>query len=107
MPVLPAMELSMAHALHLRVLLVALGAIAVLGSGRTLLAQQTVQPPPQPQLLPQTSTYSTCVLGCDTQAMSCLNNCVPIGPFAAPSAASPQCPLTCGSQQLVCKQSCR
>jgi len=75
--------------------------------GTPLLAQQTVAPAPQPQLLPQTSTYATCTLGCDLQAQACQGQCVPIGPFATSSAATSQCPLSCATQQLVCKQNCR
>jgi hypothetical protein len=102
---LGAMELSMAHAQPLPILLTALGIIVV--AGTTSFAQQTVTPFPQPQLLPQTSTYTTCTLGCDMQAMGCQSQCVPIGPFATSSAATSQCPLSCATQQLVCKQNCR
>src|SRR5262249_47335270 len=103
-----AKELLMARALqwHLS-LLVAVGTIAVLGTGGTSLAQQTVAPPPQPQLLPPTSTYATCTLRCDCQGPACQGQCVPVGPFATSSAATSQCPLSCATQQLVCKQNCR
>ncbi len=95
----------MAHALKLHILLTALGIVVV--PGTTSFAQQTVTPSLQPQLLPQTSTYTTCTLGCDMQAMGCQSQCVPIGPVATPTAASSQCPLSCATQQLVCKQNCR
>jgi len=94
----------MAVALKLRILLVAAGIVTMPG---TLLAQQTVAPAPQPQLLPTTSTYATCTLGCDLQAQACQGQCVPIGPFATSSAATTQCPLSCATQQLTCKQNCR
>jgi hypothetical protein len=67
-----------------------------------------VQPAPQPQLLPQSSTTNACVINCDTFAMNCSNACVVIGPTTAAAAAgsSGQCNLTCTTQQLVCKQGC-
>jgi hypothetical protein len=35
--------------------------------------------------------------------MNCLNTCVGLGPA---SPASPQCSLSCTTQQLICKQRC-
>jgi hypothetical protein len=48
---------------------------------------------------------------CDTQAMNCQAACVPVSgsaaaSLAAPAGATSSCNLSCGSQQLVCKQSC-
>ena len=99
----------MRYALSLYVLLAALGSSAAFGeTDRIQLAQgQTVQPAPQPQLLPQSSTTNACVINCDTLAMNCSNACVVIGPTAAASVGNPgQCNLTCTTQQLVCKQGC-
>jgi hypothetical protein len=90
----------MRHALPLYVLLVAVGSSAALGQ------TGTVQPAPQPQLLPLSTTTNTCVINCDTSAMICSNSCVVVG-SAATTAANPSCNLNCTTQQLVCKQSCR
>jgi hypothetical protein len=100
----------MRYALPLYVLLAAFGGSAAFGeTDRIQLAQsQTVQPAPQPQLLPQSSTTNACVINCDTLAMNCSNACVVIGPTSAAAAAgsSGQCNLSCTTQQLVCKQGC-
>jgi hypothetical protein len=100
----------MRYALPLYVLLAAFGGSAAFGeTDRIQLAQaQTVQPAPQPQLLPQSSTTNACVINCDTLAMNCSNACVVIGPTTAAAAAgsSGQCNLSCTTQQLVCKQGC-
>ena len=71
---------------------------------------QTVQPAirPMPQIGPSiTSTFTNCLVTCDTGAMNCQNSCLSVGP---PTAANPaggtQCTLNCGTQQQVCKQSC-
>jgi hypothetical protein len=98
----------MRHILQLSILFSALCASAAFGTERVRLAQsQTVPPPPPVQLLPSVSLNNTCMLGCDTAAMGCLNTCVPIGAATSTSSgASAQCNLTCTSQQLVCKQRC-
>ena len=98
----------MRYALPLYVLLAAFGSSAAFGeTDRIQLAQsQTVQPAPQPQLLPQSSTTNACVINCDTLAMNCSNACVVIGPTTASGANTGQCNLTCTTQQLVCKQGC-
>jgi hypothetical protein len=99
----------MRYALPLYVLLAAFGGSAAFGeTDRIQLAQsQTVQPAPQPQLLPQSSTTNACVINCDTLAMNCSNGCVVIGPTTAAAAGSSgQCNLSCTTQQLVCKQGC-
>jgi hypothetical protein len=99
----------MRYVLPLYVLLAAVGSPAAFGeTDRIQLAQsQTVQPAPQPQLLPQSSTTNACVINCDTVAMNCANSCVVVGPTTAASAGSSgQCNLSCTTQQLVCKQGC-
>jgi hypothetical protein len=68
-------------------------------------------PLPTPQLLPSGSAFSICASTCDTQAMNCQANCVPVtgsaaASLAAPAGATSSCNLSCASQQLVCKQSC-
>ena len=98
----------MRYALPLYVLLAAFGSSAAFGETDRIQLAQTVQPAPQPQLLPQSSTTNACVINCDTLAMNCSNACVVIGPTTAAAAAgsSGQCNLTCTTQQLVCKQGC-
>jgi len=68
-------------------------------------------PLPTPQLLPSGSAFTSCTSICDTQAMNCQANCVPVtgsaaASLAAPAGATSSCNLSCASQQLVCKQSC-
>ena len=95
----------MRYVLPLCILVVAGSSVALEETDRIRLAQ-TVQPAPQPQLLPLSSTTNTCVINCDTSAMICSNSCVIVG-SAATTAANPSCNLNCTTQQLVCKQSCR
>lgn len=66
-----------------------------------LLAQagQTVNPVPIVPPVLQTTTL-TCQINCDTQAMNCMNSCVPS------ATGNPSCNLACSTQQLVCKQRC-
>ena len=72
-------------------------------------AGQTINPVPLTPPSVNTAT-STCQTGCDVQAMSCLNSCVPAAAATAASpgaaASSGACNLNCTSQQLVCKQRC-
>jgi hypothetical protein len=94
-----------------RVLLVVAAASLALGeTDRLALAQssQTVQPAPLPQLLPQSSTSTACLVACDTNAMNCQNACVVVGPITTTTTpvTSSACNLNCTSVQLVCKQSC-
>ena len=98
----------MRYTLPLYVLLAAFGSSAAFGETDRIQLAQTVQPAPQPQLLPQSSTTNACVINCDTLAMNCSNACIVIGPTTAAAAAgsSGQCNLTCTTQQLVCKQGC-
>jgi hypothetical protein len=98
----------MRYTLPLYVLFAAFGSSAAFGETDRIQLAQTVQPAPQPQLLPQSSTTNACVINCDTLAMNCSNACVVIGPTTAAAAAgsSGQCNLTCTTQQLVCKQGC-
>ena len=97
----------MRYTLPLYVLLAAFGSSAAFGETDRIQLAQTVQPAPQPQLLPQSSTTNACVINCDTFAMNCSNACVVIGPTTAAAAGSSgQCNLTCTTQQLVCKQGC-
>ena len=98
----------MRYTLPLYVLFAAFGSSAAFGETDRIQLAQTVQPAPQPQLLPQSSTTNACVINCDTFAMNCSNACVVIGPTTAAAAAgsSGQCNLSCTTQQLVCKQGC-
>jgi hypothetical protein len=98
----------MRYTLPLYVLFAAFGSSAAFGETDRIQLAQTVQPAPQPQLLPQSSTTNACVINCDTLAMNCSNACVVIGPTTATAAAgsSGQCNLSCTTQQLVCKQGC-
>jgi hypothetical protein len=98
----------MRYTLPLYVLFAAFGSSAAFGETDRIQLAQTVQPAPQPQLLPQSSTTNACVINCDTLAMNCSNACVVIGPTTAAAAAgsSGQCNLSCTTQQLVCKQGC-
>jgi hypothetical protein len=66
---------------------------------------------PVPLTPPSVNTaITTCQTGCDVQAMTCLNSCLPttaatsVNPAAA--ATSGTCNLNCTTQQLVCKQRC-
>jgi hypothetical protein len=72
-------------------------------------AGQVINPVPLTPPSVNTAT-STCQTGCDVQAMTCLNSCVPTAaaPAASPGAAasSGTCNLNCTTQQLVCKQRC-
>jgi hypothetical protein len=84
---------------------------AVFGTETFGQAGQTINPVP---ITPPTlnTTTTTCQINCDTQAMFCLNNCVPI--TGSPAQANPTvpagvtgtCNLSCTTQQLVCKQRC-
>jgi len=82
--------------------------------------QTTTVPPPPPGLpssFPQYSTYSSCLMGCDTKSGTCQNTCSvsnsPSVTFAAPVAGTrpdpgtlSQCYLACTTQALTCKQAC-
>lgn len=74
-----------------------------------LLAQtgQTVTPVPIVPPSLQTTTL-TCQINCDTQAMTCMNGCLPTTAATTLGAAvsNPSCNLGCSTQQLVCKQRC-
>ena len=80
----------MKRMLQLSILLALGGTSAVFAADRIRLAQ-TVQPTPiaPPQLLPQATTSTSCLINCDTQAMNCQNSCVVVGPVATPSPAGP------------------
>ena len=95
----------MRYFLQLSILLTVLGTSAALGADRIRLAQssQTAPALPPPQLLPQATAAGTCAITCNSAAMNCLNTCVGLGPA---SPASPQCSLSCTTQQLICKQRC-
>jgi hypothetical protein len=96
-----------------RIVLVAVVLLSCASFGTELFAQanQTVNPVP---ITPPTlnTTTTTCQINCDTQAMFCLNNCVPITGSAAqanptvPAGVTGTCNLSCTTQQLVCKQRC-
>ena len=96
----------MRYVLPLCIMLVAGSSIAFGETTDRIRLAQVVQPAPQPQLLPLTSTTNACVINCDTSAMICSNSCVVVGSAAA-TPANPSCNLNCTTQQLVCKQSCR
>ena len=97
-----------------RIVLAALVLVTCIAFATELFAQasQTVNPVP---ITPPTinTTTLTCQVNCDTQAMNCMNNCIPIGGLTVNSSGvvsspvvNPSCNSTCSSQQLVCKQQC-
>jgi hypothetical protein len=105
----------MRYVLQVCVLLAAIGSSAA----RAQQGQQQVQPVPLvPTPLIQSQTSTACLVGCNTQVMTCQNACVLVGPpFATPtpsitssavpnSAGSSPCTLSCTSQQLLCQQAC-
>src|SRR6516165_125206 len=114
-------EGSMRYLLQLAILLAALADSTAFAEDRIQLAQvvipgqvQPVPLVPTPLIASQAST--ACVSGCDTQAMTCQNACVPGprtvtpgtffgSPTIAPSTSAP-CALNCTTQQLRCKQTC-
>src|SRR6516162_2640639 len=65
---------------------------------------------PTPLISSQTST--ACLVGCDTQVMTCQNACVAAGQAALTAIATPSsggaaaCVLSCTTQQLLCKRAC-
>jgi hypothetical protein len=82
--------------------------------GSELLAQssQTVNPVPITPPSLNTTTLS-CQINCDTQAMNCMNNCIPTTGLSINSAGAvgsattnPSCNNACSTQQLVYKQQC-
>jgi hypothetical protein len=98
---------------YLLCILLALACGSAAGAADRIELAQTVQPTvvPPPQLLPQTSTSTACIVNCDTSAMICQNTCV--GSAAQSTAGglpntggNVQCNLNCTTQQLVCKQGC-
>ncbi len=99
---------------YLLCILLALGGGSAAWAADRIELAQTVQPTtvPPPQLLPQTSTSTACIINCDTSAMICQNACV--GPTASSgtpgslpnTAGTAPCNLNCTTQQLVCKQTC-
>lgn len=71
-------------------------------------AGQVVNPVPITPPSVNTAT-TTCQTSCDTQAMVCLNSCIPITtPATTPAVTTSPgaCNLNCTTQQLVCKQRC-
>jgi hypothetical protein len=93
-----------------RALLFAAAASIAIAQTDVALAQssQTVQPAPQPTLLPLSSTSTACLVACDTIAMNCQNACVVVGPISTTTTttSSVTCNLNCTSIQLICKQGC-
>jgi hypothetical protein len=82
---------------------------AVFATELSAQAGQVINPVPLTPPSVNTAT-STCQTGCDVQAMTCLNACVPTSAASAASpgtaASSGTCNLSCTTQQLVCKQRC-
>ena len=103
----------MRYVLQVCVFLAAIGSSAA----RAQQGQQQVQPVPLvPTPLIQSQTSTACLVGCNTQVMTCQNTCVLVGPprnahainhfvgrseYRAGSSA-----LGCTSQQLLCQQAC-
>ncbi len=70
--------------------------------------------------LAQSSTVTTCMMGCNAQAANCQTSClIPGAPSASPASsaasaasggpnatASTTCLLACGSTRLTCQTSC-
>ncbi len=81
------------------------------------LAQVQITPTPlTPTPLIAGPNSTACANNCDIAAMSCQNSCLAVGPLVSSNPAggavastptiNPSCPLSCSSQQLVCKQAC-
>ena len=99
----------MRYVLQVCVLLAAIGSSAA----RAQQGQQQVQPVPLvPTPLIQSQTSTACLVGCNTQVMTCQNGCVAAGQAASTVTATPSsggaaaCALNCTTQQLLCKQAC-
>jgi hypothetical protein len=96
------------------ILLAAVVVLTCASSGPDLFAQSSQTVTPVPMTPPSVNTTTlTCQINCDTQAMNCMNNCIPTtglsvnaAGVASPAAANLSCNNTCSSQQLVCKQRC-
>ena len=96
------------------ILLAAVVVLTCASFGPDLFAQSSQTVTPVPMTPPSVNTTTlTCQINCDTQAMNCMNNCIPIGGLTVNSAGAvsspvvnPSCNSTCSSQQLVCKQQC-
>ena len=110
-------EASMRCVMQFLVLLAACVGATGSAAERVQLAQvitpgqvQPVPLTPTPLISSQTST--ACLVGCDTQVMTCQNACLPTSPATgipvnpAASAGTSPCALSCTTQQLVCKQAC-
>jgi hypothetical protein len=80
--------------------------LAVTGNS-TAFAQQVQPIPVVPTPLISSQASTACLVGCDTQVMTCQNACMVVGPTASsnPAGTAP-CALNCTTQQLVCKQAC-
>jgi hypothetical protein len=96
------------------ILLVGIAFLTCGSFGHELFAQSNQTVIPVPITPPSLNTTTlTCQINCDTQAMNCMNNCIPIGGLTVNSAGvvsspvvNPSCNSTCSSQQFVCKQQC-
>jgi hypothetical protein len=96
------------------ILLAAVVVLTCASFGPDLFAQSSQTVTPVPMTPPSVNTTTlTCQINCDTQAMNCMNNCIPTtglsvnaAGVASPAAANLSCNNTCSSQQLVCKQRC-
>ena len=103
--------------LQLAILLAALADSTAFAADRIQLAQvvtpgQVAPAPLVPTPLIPSQTSTACLVGCDTQVMTCQNACVAAGQAALTAIATPSsggaaaCVLSCTTQQLLCKRAC-
>jgi len=104
--------------LQLAILLAALADSTAFAADRIQLAQvvtpgQVAPVPLVPTPLISSQTSTACLVGCDTQVMTCQNACVAAGQAALTAIATPPssggaaaCALNCTTQQLLCKRAC-
>ena len=103
--------------LQLAILLAALADSTAFAADRIQLAQvvtpgQVAPVPLVPTPLISSQTSTACLVGCDTQVMTCQNACVAAGQAALTAIATPSsggaaaCVLSCTTQQLLCKRAC-
>ena len=84
------------------ILFVGIAFLTCASFGHELSAQsnQTVNPVPTTPPSPNTTTL-TCQINCDTQAMNCMNNCIPIGGLTVNSAGIVSSPVVNPAIALV------
>ena len=107
----------MSYVLRLAMLVAAFAYSTAFAADRIQLAQvitpgQVAPVPLSPTPLVSSQGSTACLVGCDTQVMTCQNSCVAAGQAASTATAAPSsggaaaCALNCTTQQLLCKQVC-